>query len=654
MEMDIVKTKISHHLQKNGFGFVKLKTNTKIPFEQDWQNKPYSYTEIQAWVDQGNNYGVQGGYGGLIILDADTPEIESIAKDNLPATLTVKTPRNGHHYYFFCEGINKKIVLKKATASNKDDHFGEIIAKGSQVVGAGSIHPDTGTEYEVVNEAPIATVTTDDIFNALADYINVPEIKQKEFKEQFNEIVRLYGEPYYVNDERIVTSINQSFWAGLNMAEHIQLYEPDEKSFYRYDEKTGLFSDYSDDVIKQDISKRLLLVSRENNLRALERKRTIATLNNIIAHLKGIAEKKHAFEYKNKDFIHLKNGVLKIQPDKTISLVNFSPSFCSRNQSPIAFDSEAKCERFLNELLYPAMSEEDTLLVQKYAGLCILGENLIQRFMILGGEAGRGKSQLSLILQELVGLQNVTEIRTHHLRERFELYRYIKKTLLVGVDVPANFLMQKGAYLLKGLTGGDWFDTEKKGSAGSFQTKGNYCIVMTSNSKLHVRLEGDVGAWRRRLLLIDFNLDPPKKNIPNFGKNLIQEEGSGILNWALMGLKMILDDIDKYGDIYFGDDQKARIDGLLAESDSLRHFLNEKIIKDEHSDLTVSEIEEAYANYCPRKGWNPKHITAIRRELEGLVLEIFGKTKSHSIKREGKNQRGFRGIAFKGGRDYEY
>ena len=652
--MEIEKMKIPQALQKDGFGFVKLKPRTKIPFEQDWQNKPYSYTEIQTWFDAGNNYGVQGGYGGIIILDADTPEIDVIAKEKLPTTLTVKTPRNGHHYYFFCEGINKKIVLKKNTDKKEDEHFGEIIAKGSQVVGAGSIHPDTGTEYEVVNDASIATATKDDVFNALADYINVSGITQKEFKERFNEIVRLYGEPYYVNDEQILTSINQSFWAGLNMEEHIQLYEPDEKSFYRYDERTGLFSDYSDDVIKQDISKRLLLVSRENKLPTLERKRTIATLNNILAHLKGIAEKKHAFEYKHKDFIHLKNGVLKIQPNKTVSLVNFSPKFCSRNQSPIAFDPEVKCERFLNELLLPAMSREDAILIQKYAGLCILGENLIQRFMILGGDAGRGKSQLSLIIQELVGLQNVTEIRTHHLRERFELYRYIKKTLLVGVDVPANFLTQKGAYVLKGLTGGDWFDTEKKGSVGSFQIRGNYCIVMTSNSKLHVRLEGDVGAWRRRLLLIDYNLDPPKKKIPNFGKKLIQEEGSGILNWALMGLKMIWDDIDKYGDIYLGDDQKARIDGLLAESDSLRHFLNEEVVRDENADLTVSEIEEAYADYCPSKGWNPKHITAIRRELEGLVLELFGKTKSHSIKRDDKSQRGFRGVTFKGGKDYEY
>jgi len=640
--MDIVREKIPHQLHNNCFGFVKLKPKTKIPFEQDWQNNPHTHSDIKQWFDNGNNYGVLGGYGNLIIIDADTEEISRIVETKLPATFTVKTNK-GFHYYYRNKDIQKKIVLKKG-----DNHYGEIIAKGSQVVAPGSIHPDTGNIYSIYNDVAISTITKDNLFKELSEYLNAPELVQNQFKERFDEIVQLYGEPYYVNDERIVASINQSFWAGLNMAEHIQLYEPDEKSFYRYDEKTGLFSNFSDDVIKQDISKRLLSVSRENNLPTLERKRTIATLSNIIAHLKGIAEKKKAFEYKNKDFIHLKNGVLKIQKDKTINLINFSPSFCSRNQSPIEFNPESKCERFLNELIYPAVSEEDSILVQKYAGLCILGENLIQRFMILGGDAGRGKSQLSLILQELVGLQNVTEIRTHHLRERFELYRYIKKTLLIGVDVPADFLTQKGAYVLKGLTGGDNFDTEKKGSAGSFQIRGNYCIVMTSNSKLHVRLEGDTGAWRRRLLLIDYNLDPPKKKIPNFGKKLVQEEGSGILNWAVAGLKMIWDDIEQYGDICLGDDQKARIDGLLAESDSLRHFLNEEVVKQERSDLTVSEIEEAYADYCPRKGWNPKHITAIRRELEGLVLELFGKTKAHSIKRDGKGQRGFRELALKG------
>ena len=69
--MDIIK-EIPHQLHNNGFGFVKLKPKTKIPFEQNWQNKPLSHGDIKQLFGAGNNYGVLGGCGDLIIIDDDT------------------------------------------------------------------------------------------------------------------------------------------------------------------------------------------------------------------------------------------------------------------------------------------------------------------------------------------------------------------------------------------------------------------------------------------------------------------------------------------------------------------------------------------------------------------------------------------------------
>jgi hypothetical protein len=69
--------------------------------------------------------------------------------------------------------------------------------------------------------------------------------------------------------------------------------------------------------------------------------------------------------------------------------------------------------------------------------------------------------------------------------------------------------------------------------------------------------------------------------------------------------------------------------------------------KAEHADLSVNEIVEAYAAFCPGKGWNPLPITEIHRSLEGLMLELFRITKSHSIQRGGNSVRGFFGVAFK-------
>lgn len=168
-------SKIPLQLQKDQFGFVKLKPRTKRPFEDDWPSKPYSLKEIGLWLAQGGNYGVMGGHGDLVIIDADTPVISEIVQTHLPATFTVKTPRPGHHFYFLCTDIKKKIILMK-----DGDHFGEIISSGFQVVGPGSIHPDTGTAYEVVRDIEIASVTREAVFSVLSEYIPAEYPKKDE------------------------------------------------------------------------------------------------------------------------------------------------------------------------------------------------------------------------------------------------------------------------------------------------------------------------------------------------------------------------------------------------------------------------------------------------------------------------------------------
>jgi len=65
--------------------------------------------------------------------------------------------------------------------------------------------------------------------------------------------------------------------------------------------------------------------------------------------------------------------------------------------------------------------------------------------------------------------------------------------------------------LIKGLVGGDWFDAEQKGGTGSFQLQGTFNALITSNARLRVRLQGDVGAWGRRLNIVRYEAPPPAK-----------------------------------------------------------------------------------------------------------------------------------------------
>lgn len=176
--MEMIKSIIPHQLQKDIFGFVKLRKDSKVPFELNWPDKPYSYKEIQAWIDQGNNYGVLGGYGGLVIIDADTLELSHIVQQRLTNTFTVKSSRFAYHHYFICKEIKNKIILLK-----KDNiPHGEIRSQRAQVVGPGSIHPEAGTRYTVVNDIEIVEVSREQIYSALSEYIT-PDLPEEDKRD---------------------------------------------------------------------------------------------------------------------------------------------------------------------------------------------------------------------------------------------------------------------------------------------------------------------------------------------------------------------------------------------------------------------------------------------------------------------------------------
>ncbi len=499
-------------------------------------------------------------------------------------------------------------------------------------------HP-SGVDYQLICDAPPLTLPFEEI--VWPEDWELPWVDDPEAKLRL-----LYGEPFYTNDKGAIAGINEAYWAGMHATENIVIFEPDEKTFYGYQGATGLHEVESADLVRTKISARMLEASRQANAFDLQKKRTANTLNNVITHLRGIVEKRGVFTTR-RTFIHLANGVIVFNGAEA-ELRPFSPEFYSRNRSPIAFDENAPCERFLDELVRPAVHADDVELLQKFAGMFLLGDNRAQRILILDGEAGRGKTQFANVMQGLVGMANVTQLRTKHLAERFELFRYLKKTLLVGVDVEPDFLSTKGAAVLKGLVGGDWFDAEQKGGTGSFQLQGNFNALVTSNARLKVRLQGDIGAWKRRLNIVRYEAPAPTRKIPDFGGFLIREEGSGILNWALLGAQKILREIPETGgDFGMTPRQRGIVDSLLAESDSLRHFLSERVVSNSFEDLTVTEIVEAYAAFCPERRWQPMPITEIQRQLEGLMLELFGASKAHGIERHGKHQRGFRGVSFR-------
>jgi P4 family phage/plasmid primase-like protien len=627
------------HLLGAGVFFVPCIHGTKMP-AVTYTQRPFEATQTPAYryaLASGEfNIAVYLGQmsGGLCALDFDQDEdlAAFLAVNPKLATTTRSRGSRGGMIWLRVQGEYPE------SCNPEHKHF-EWRANGrlSTIYGR---HPK-GMDYTLlVNAPPVAVAFADIVW---PDGWELPWVGAAE-RDAKAALAKEYGQPFYTSKEGRVTGINERYWAALYARENRVLYDPDEKSFFLYSDQTGLWETITPESIREVISGRILEASREAQQFTLEIQITQTKLKAVVGALMGIVEKRGVFRVKGR-FIHVANGVIRFGDDGDVKFGGYAPEDYSRNKSPFAFDPAAECPRFLKELIHPAVSAEDADLLQRWAGLALFGYNLPQRFLILDGTPNGGKGTLVRIIQALVGIENTYELRTECLYERFETYRFRAKTMLIGPDVAGDFLMQKGASKLKVLVGGDPISGEGKGLNGDFPMFGTFNMVMTCNSRLRIRMEGDVGAWRRRLLIVRYENPPPAKRILDFHVPLLREEGSGILRWALAGFVKLQTEFAELGDFKLTDGQRGRIDSLLAESDSLRLFVKERITRHEYGDVTATEISQAYSEYCADNGWNALPTAVIERTLPDIMLDTFHVTRSHSIERDGKkSNRGWRRV----------
>jgi len=173
---------IPEQLWNPEFRFLKLRPKGKEPTgdSKGWQENNFKFDdeEFIKYLASGGNYGVIGGYGNLILIDADSEEIRRIA-DELPETFTIKTgspePYKKHYYYI----ADNKIKPIRFTAEKLGD-LGDVRSVGQYVVGANCLHPKGGV-YKIIKDIPITKITEEEIREAFKEFIEKDLVT--EFKE---------------------------------------------------------------------------------------------------------------------------------------------------------------------------------------------------------------------------------------------------------------------------------------------------------------------------------------------------------------------------------------------------------------------------------------------------------------------------------------
>ena len=464
-------------------------------------------------------------------------------------------------------------------------------------------------------------------------------------KDAADQLAEEHGDAYTMKKNGSAT-MNSFYMAGRYSLEHPIIFEPDENAFYQYGgSETGLWSLASTNKIKYQMGVDLKRAADQTGLRDILSSRSDGKLGSWVNTMRGMTEKNNAFKDRS-SAIHLANGMLDLTGRK---LLSFHRSYLSRSSCPIAFDPDAQCPQFKCELLECALVDSDIDLLQRWAGGVLLANNSAQRILFMTGTSGGGKSTFVEVIEKIIGQENVAQIRTEHLGKQFEHQRFLGKTLLTGKDVQKEFMNSQDISGVKSLVGNDLLDAEKKYSNGKFQMSGNFNVVVTCNSKLRVRLEGDADAWHRRLMIINYEKPKPKERISDYGGKLIKMEGPGILNWLIEGAIQYQTEIDEMGDLYLTPAQRSRVDRLLLESDSVRHFILARVVRSNTSNVTVTELQEGYQEYCEDMGWLPVKPHEVSGSLRELMTELHRVGFSHDIKRHNNIERGYRNLELKGG-----
>jgi hypothetical protein len=456
----------------------------------------------------------------------------------------------------------------------------------------------------------------------------------------------------------MVKELLQPFWAHYLAADQPLVFHQGEKQFYRYNRREGVWAVVGKQILGQRLLELLCAADRglsgnepmypdgtkaPHKVTGLQKKinnrfngEVLALLASVVADADPFRGSAGAGEYRV------------VFQDRTVTITTGGSGArwfaephraCNGETSGLAVPlvEDAKCDRFRKDLL-PQLGEDDRRLLELFMGQLILQRNVTQTMLIVEGPGNDGKSTAANILKKLVGNGNHANLRTKHLGKQFEIGRMAAATLLIGRDVPQNFLAEENADVIKGLVGGDWLQGELKHGNAMLDVQGKFNLLVTTNERQRLKLGGgDVEAWRRRLLYIRLEAVRRGASIPDFDEMLWRSEGEGIARLALERALHLLS-VGGGGRKAFAltSAQLELADELVHGSDTLRNFVKERLEAREGCRVEKSKLIEAYEDWCFNNDYLPEQRYGLQGRVEALTRELFGIGWSNNPKYGGR------------------
>ncbi len=315
-------------------------------------------------------------------------------------------------------------------------------------------------------------------------------------------------------------------------------------------------------------------------------------------------------------WINFKNGLF---DTKEMKLHKHHPKYLAINQIPHDLDLSVRnnldelgkeMERFLSKAI-PDLTDQ-TMLYQ-YIGYCMTRDTCMQKFLIIKGPGGTGKSSIISVIQNIVGLQNISGISLQDLNQRFYPAQLRGKLLNACADIPSDSL--SSVDVIKKATGEDLLMYELKSiDATTFRS---YAKLLFSANQIPLNLDEKSDALYRRMMILVMDKKPDRIDLELDSK--LKAESQYIIWRSIAALRMLYKD----GRFCESSSSREEVEKLHRAADTVKAFMDECTVKEPNTDIKRSLLYEKYCEYCTGYGRKPHGPNSFYRNIEdkGYILK---------------------------------
>lgn len=315
---------------------------------------------------------------------------------------------------------------------------------------------------------------------------------------------------------------------------------------------------------------------------------------------------------------------------RTLQVLGHNPKFFCLNQIPFKYldirnaTIGKEIEKFFNFIF---VNQDDRTMLLEYAGLCMTKDTRQQRFLVLSGLGGTGKSLLIRLIETAVGNRNTVNVGMQELSKRFSTSLLSGALLNSCADLPLGALEDSST--IKKLLGEDLIMAERKGK-DAFMFR-NYSKLLFSTNMLPTIVSERTNGFFRRLLILKMDRMPEKPDTELFYK--LEKEIPYFIGLCVKALnKMYERKI-----ITISKSSEQAVSQMQKDSDVVAAWLSDRCVADKEAKLDRTEAYKDFETYCNdegRQALSKKGFGEALRAKCFLIVKVHGYYYIKGIKLE--------------------